>query len=170
DRFIDLAAWFSSFSAWLWWAQDWISKILSWDYILSLIMPYLEWGINAWDWVKGAWGNVWGEIETWWNFIKTEVLDWIDIAKQWAKDLIDQANTWIGSLSSAWGEFTTTVLPKLASWTGVGELITSYLKEWFPWYDDLAQSIEGILTFFSDPAKAVYELFDFIIDRFWEED
>ena len=167
DSFIDLAHYFAQFGLWVSYAQDWISKILSWDYILSLIMPYIQWGINAWDWVKAAWGNVWSEIEIWWGYAKDTVLGWIDVAKQWALDLINQANTWIGSLQSAWSEFTTTILPNLANWTGIAGLIESYLRDWFPWYETLVSIKDEMFEFFADPIDYVYNKLDEFFERWW---
>jgi len=167
DSFIDFAHYLGQFSAWVWWAQDWISKILTWDYILSLIMPYIQWGINAWNWVVNAWNNIWNEITIWWATIQTIVTGWIDVAKQWAKDLIDQVSIGLNYLSSAWTEFTTTVLPKLASWTGVGELITSYLENWFPWYNTLVEIKDELFEFFADPIDYVYNKMDEFFERWW---
>jgi len=138
--------------------------------IWNLLTIPISWAERAWEWVQNAWGFIWNEIGDWWNITKTTVLGWIDIAVEG-----------FNKVKTEWDNFWSQTFPKLldffsleAWWSGklfgIDGLIGSRLAEWFPWYDELAQSIDGILTFFTDPAKAVYELFDYIIDRFWEED
>jgi len=167
DRFIDLAANFTSFMAWVWWAQDWISKILSWDTILSLIQPYLDWVIYAYNWVINAYNFVKGWIEDWWLATKTTVQGWIDVATQG-----------FATLRTEWDNFWKVTFPKLVDtfsledwWTGklfaVDGLIGSKLAEWFPFYNDLAGLWEDIKLFFTDPLDWVYKKLDEFFERYW---
>lgn len=191
DAFIDLAAYFTTFSAWVYYANDWLARILTWDNILSLIMPYLQPGINAYNWVVNAWSNVWQIADQWWGPVSSIVLGWMDITKQvlrgeisiveafsdmiWVAFTNFLSFTWtqfVGNfniLKLAWDDFSGLVLPGLASETGVGEHIDSVLREWFPLYDDFDKVNKGILAFFADPVKAVFDLLDFAVDRFWED-
>ena len=156
--------------------KEWVGNVTAkiayilteWD-VWSILTVPISWAQRAWDWVQDAWSFIWYEIGTWWNTTKTTVLGWIDIAVEG-----------FNRVKTEWDNFWKVTFPKLVDvfsledwWTGklfgIDGLIGSKLAEWFPWYDALAQSIDGILTFFTDPAKAVYELFDYIIDRFWED-
>jgi len=143
--------------------------ILSEGDIWDIFSLPLTWAQLAWDWVANAWKNIWDEVETWWEtkfpFVKGLIDTAIQVLTGEISFVAAIANTALSSIKY----FFTTILPTLAPISIVHNLIDSTLREWFPWYDALAQSMEGILTFFTDPAKAVYELFDYIIDRFWED-
>uniref|UniRef100_A0A6M3XU29 Uncharacterized protein n=1 Tax=viral metagenome TaxID=1070528 RepID=A0A6M3XU29_9ZZZZ len=159
----------TSFIAWVEYAADKIATILSEGDIWAFLTLPIEWAQAAWNWVIDAFQNVWNVITDWWEVTKTTVLGWIDLAVEGFSEL-----------KTAWHNFWTATLPNLLDWFklenwwvgklfAVDGLIGSKLTEWFPFYDELVMSIDGILTFFSDPAKAVYELFDYVIDRFWED-
>jgi len=145
------------------------ARILAEGDIWSILWLPITWAESAWTWVQNAWSNVWDEIEIWWKEEFPFVEGLIDTAKQVLRGEISIVDGLAKATSTAFDGFLGITLPTLATLTGVGGLIDSALKKWFPWYDALAQSIDGILTFFTDPAKAVYELFDYIIDRFWED-
>lgn len=167
DTIYSMLPFLYDFKNWVGNATAKLVHILSWDNILSLIQPYIQWGLNAWEWVKNAWSNIWGEIEQWWSYTKTEVLGWIDVAKQYAATLVESAKRGLTTLQQSWDSFATSILPNLADWSGVASLIDSTLKSWFPFYDELTYFWNDVKLFFTDPLEWVYNKLDEFFERFW---
>ncbi len=164
-----LAHYFDNFNDWLSWAANRIGEILSeWD-VWSILSTPIEWAVAAYNWVINAAGNIWNVVDDWWQGMADQVQLWINSAIYWLNNLLDDVKDTVNNLWSSLTDFFANILPTLASWTGVSKLIGDTLSSWFPFYDELAATWDGILTFFTDPAKAIYNLFDYVIDRFWDD-
>jgi len=185
----DLSWDFYDFAIWVRTITDRIQDVFSWDIVWSYILtvvPNLE---DLRDWFYNWWPNVYGVVAEWWAATSWTVRAWIDQAAGNTMTFINQVETsladlrdawdtfrtitWPGMLSdlagvrTAWEDFISGILPNLATWTGVGELVESTLRSWFPFYDDLAALWGGIREFFTDPEDWLYKSIDRIIERFW---
>lgn len=162
--FLNLAYDFVDFANWV---RSITNKISQFFTGLDLENWFKDWKqriLDAWNWIKDAWRNVTQTISEWWSTIKPTVLGWIDTVKQWASELITSTQRGLNNLTSWWGNFTSSILPKLADWTGIGKLINSTLKEWFPFYNVLAEIWNDIVDFFTDPFGFIFARFE---DWFW---
>ena len=167
DRFMDLAAFFTSFLAWVINADNWLARILRAEDIWALLSLPIQWAQIAYNWVVNAWNIVTGWIDDWWDWTTTTVQGWIDIATEG-----------LASLRVAWDNFWNYTLPnlldyfKLENWWstklfGFDTLIDSTLKRWFPWYETLVNIIDEIFAFFADPVEYAYNKMDEFFERFW---
>ncbi len=157
--FWDLLTPIAHFGDWVDAVADKVSQILGPEGIISLLKTWLTYAEDAWNWILGAVQNVTSIIGTWWSSISLTVQGWIDIAKKSLLDLIDAVSKSLASLGEAWGNFTKTVLPTLATIANVDDLVKSALKTWFPFYDALVSLWASIAEFFTNP-------FDFLLDKF----
>jgi len=165
--FIGITSYLEDFNDWLYYIEYKIGQFLT---FFDLEAWFEDWGnkiLDAWYWIRDWWDNVTDVIDDWWSDTRRTVRGWIDIAEDWLLGLIRQAETWIGNLQSLWDNFITSILPTLANWTGINELIDSTLRNWFPWYDTLAALWNDIAEFFTDPPKWVYKRLDEFFERFW---
>jgi len=176
-------------SNWYDWVADRVADILSWSTIWSYIKAYIPNWDKIGQWFSGWTTTVIDLVTHAGSVIRTTIEGWIAIAKQFLQEQINSVNTLLGNLqttwddfwtmtwpqwmssfntlSAAWGTFWTQTFPTLATWSGAGSLITSALKEWFPFYDSLVSLWDGIAEFFADPEDWLYKAVDRIIERFW---
>lgn len=189
DAFSDLAWDFSDFGTWVNDVAAKVADMLSWTTVWSnivSIIPNLE---TIRDWFYSWWLNVYGVVTDWWAATSWTVQAWIDqagenimlLVNQVEASLVDLRASWddfwtitwpamlldLGSLRSAWENFLASTLPDLATWSGVGDLVESTLRSWFPFYDDLIALWGDIKAFFTDPEDWLYKSVDRIVERFW---
>lgn len=187
--FYYLEYYFDQFNNWLAWAGDRIDEILSsWD-IWDLLAVPISWAEDAINWVNNWWNNVQSGINAWWTSTSSTVQGWIDSAVDGFLYLVDQAEaaiasltttwdnfwtvTWpalvadLGGLRSSWDSFIATILPDLATWTGVGSLVESTIRIFFPFYDELVAFWGEIQNFFSDPEDYLVRKLESMLERFW---
>lgn len=174
------------------WADDVASKvanILTYSNIYSHFKSYFDYAVIAWSWVYNAWSNVTGIINTWWSTTSLTVQSWIDTAVSGAQGLVGQLEAWVANLQSAWDNFKGRIpsidemlswftnwwgkiLANIISWgalpgSEISALIDSKLKDWFPFYDDMANLMGDIKLFFTDPLQWAYDRAEEFMDRFW---
>ncbi|KKN22384.1 hypothetical protein LCGC14_0915760 [marine sediment metagenome] len=187
--FSSLAWHFSDFGTWVNQVGAELTRILDWSTIWSNILSYVPNLTAIRDWFYNWTGEVLAFVNTWWSTTSWQVQSWIDQATANIDTLISQAEaaivdlrsswddfwtvTWpamlsdLGSLRSSWGNFLANILPGLATWAGVGDLIDSELRSWFPFYDELAAAWGGIQAFFTDPEDQVLKILERSLERFW---
>jgi hypothetical protein len=144
------------------WLRPFLEKVgqfLNWDEIKAKLQDFLDMVAHLWDWFQNKLEYVKGIIGDWWEPVRTTVLGWIATATQGLTGLL-----------VAWDNFRKVTLPGLidATWLGewwrsrlidVGDLVNSKLKEWFPFYDDLAQVMPAMKALFANP-------FDWLLEHF----
>ena len=162
-----LAYYFSFLNNWLVWAADEIDKILSTTDIWSYFKWWFNAAENAWSWVYDAVKNVKAIIESWWSSKYQDILALIEGAKGWSKALIDSVASQLSSLTTRWDSFTSSILPNLADWTGVEELIATATSDLLPLIEGWQEFKEAIVSFFSDPLQWLYNRLDEFFERFW---
>jgi len=180
---------FGSFNTWLVWAAGRINQILDITQLTSAFSTFITYATNAWNWVANATTNVRLFLDTWWREASQQVFFLIEQAKYW---MLAQLNNLAGAVATIitwWNSFVSQIptlneiilwfqdwrgkiVATILSWGGIPAkeialLIDSKLKEWFPFYDDLANLWGGIKLFFADPEKWLYEAVDRIFERFW---
>ncbi|MBA7693216.1 hypothetical protein ES703_101792 [subsurface metagenome] len=128
-------------------------------------------------------------INSWWSSAQYTVLSWIEDAKQWAGAQIDSLRSTINYILAWWDEFKPKIpsideilswftdwwgktLANIISWgalTGIqiSTLIDSKIKDWLPFYDELAALWGDIKLFFTDPLQWAYDRGEEFFDRFW---
>ncbi len=166
------------------WVNDIQTKIgnfLSWDIIWSYILSYVPNITSLNSWFSSWWSNVTSVIASWWSATSATVQGWIAIAVSpfnsmltaWSNfwsSLWPQLTSAFNSLQSAWSNFWLVTFPNLVnfSWLttwwnsqllGINALIESRLKEWFPFYDDLARLWGDIAEFVSNPVEYIWHRF-----------
>ncbi len=175
---------------------DWIASsnidivgILTSSQIFALLGTWLDYAEDAWAWVFNAWWNVRAIIDGWWISTSGIVLAWIDSAAASVQTLINQASAFLAELRSewdnfwtmtwpnflsdfwnlrtAWDSFLSVTLPGLATWDGIGSLVESTLRSWFPFRDELAALWGEIRTMFADPEDYLIKKLETALDRFW---
>lgn len=166
---------FGQFNAFLDLVYNKIGTILSYLDITSYFKTFFDYALWAWDWISNAWGNVTDIVDSWWSSASLTVRTWIDGAYQFARSSIDQVNIWLSSLQVAWDNFKgmipslSEILAWFADWPAkilsqitywgalpgklIQDLINGTLKEWFPFYDTLAEIWSTIVEFFVDPLE-----------------
>lgn len=183
-------AWdFYNFNQWANMVADKVANLLTYSNIYSYFSSYFDYAVNAWNWVYNAWSNVVGIIDTWWSSVQYTVQVWIDEAKAWAGVQIDTLENTIASVLAWWNEFQPTIptineilawfadwwgrtLANIISWgaltgTQISGLFDSKIRDWFPFYDDLAALLEDIKLFFVDPLQWLYDRAEEFFERFW---
>lgn len=158
-----------------------IGNILDWESIQALILGWLTDLELLMAWFSNWWDNVQDVIGAWWATTSLTVQGWIDAAVASIGDLVADLEDYLGELRGEWDEFALklpaigevldwfrdpagNILAIVTTWWAatmgqVQELIASELREWFPFYDDLAATWSDIASFFSGPL-------DFLWDRF----
>lgn len=171
------------------WIEQELRKILNWPLIWSRIRIYVPNILEIRDWFYywREWVNY--QIGQWWSVAQGTVWDWMRMWGDWASawfewfdaSLVDLRSSWnsfwlitwpemlsdLGGLRTAWEDFLSGIVPDLATWTGVSDLVESAFRTWFPFYDNLASLWGGIQEFFVDPEEWLYKSFDRIIERYW---
>lgn len=173
------------------WVDDvWnkVQNILTTEGVLGLLKGWFPWLEGVGSWFANRWKWFTTTVGDWWDTTKPTVLGWIDTAKQLAKDLVASIQkelsqvhtswdnfwtlTWpqwtktLDTLSSSFGNFWTITLPGLITGKAAGDLIDSTLKDWFPFYDDLAQLWGEVKLFFTNPLDWLVSKLE---DWFWGE-
>lgn len=158
------------------WVDDVASKIgdvLSFSSIYSYFSDYFDAALDAWEWVRYAWGNVWDIVDDWWYSTSQTVRGWIENAAGWLEELIYQAETWLAGLQSAWdswaakipswnevwswwGNWWGNILAQLDLWwkQKVGDisgLVDTAIKNWAPVLDSWQTIYTLFGSFFEDP-------------------
>lgn len=158
-----------------------ISNLLTWESIYDLILIWFPGLKTVVDWFQDVYWNVYHVVSDWWLGTYEIVKGWIASVVQGWNDLLDQVKSWIGDLEESWdnfwtgtwpqwtgkldslaatiGDFFSGILPTLADFFSVQNLIDSTLKSWFPFYNVLSAIIDIAGEFFGSP-------FDWLLDRF----
>lgn len=187
--FYNLANYFGYFGDWVNDVAAKAANILSLTQIYSYFSYYFDAALNAWDWVVNAFGNVWTIVDDWWSSVRYTVLAWVEEAKSYAAALVDNVSYRLSSLQSAWDNFKgmipsiseiiawfanwwAKILANIISWGAlpgsvISTLIDSKIRDWFPFYDDLAALWGDIVLFFTDPLQWLYDRAEEFFDRFW---
>lgn len=184
-----LAYYFSLFNNWLVWANKEIGKILSIEAITSYFQTWINYATWAWDWVTNAWNNVVSIVDIWWSSVQLTVQVWIEDAKQWTKAQLDSLEDTLAYILVWWDEFKDKIpsideilyllrdwwdktLANIISWgalTGIqiSTLMDSKIRDWLPFYDELAALWGDIKLFFTDPLQWLYDKAEEFFERFW---
>lgn len=171
--FIYLVIYFRDFRDWVADTAIKLTTILSYANISSYFSSIFNAATNAWNWVLNSAYNIWAAVEVWWSSMSLTVQGWIDSAKQLLLLLIGELELVVVALQAAWETFLSWIpslseiiswfsnwwgwiLEKILAWGGLSatsimDLILSTLKDWFPWYDTLAEIWDEIVAFFASP-------------------
>lgn len=168
-------AWdFTDFRDWVDDVIDQLGDILSWSTIRSYIRNWLPDLEDVVDWWDRWWVFVGQEIDDWWDVVWGAVKNWVYARIDDVKELINSAETWLANLQAAWDEWKVKIpsfnelwlwftnwwgstLTNIIAWgaltaTQIDSLISSRLKEWFPFFD-------SIVEFFTDPLEWLWDRF-----------
>lgn len=189
DLFNNLAWAFYSFSQWADDVNSKVTNILTYANIRSYFDNFFFWAFEAWSWTSNAWTIVVSIINSWWGSVGYTVRVWIEDAKQWAGAQIDSLVGTINYILAWWNEFQPKIpsideilswftdwwgkiLASIISWgalTGIqiSTLIDSKIRDWLPFYDELAGLWGDIKLFFTDPLQWAYDRAEEFMDRFW---
>jgi hypothetical protein len=179
--FIYLVIYFRDFRDWVNDTANRLLDIIGYDEIYSYFSTFINYATNAWSWVLNAWSNVTAIINTWWSSASLTVQSWIDYTKEILLLLYDELRLQVIALEALWAQFLDWIptlseiiswyanawgwiLSHILAWGGLSAssilaLILSTLKEWFPWYDDLAAIWDQIVAFFVAPWDWLQEKF-----------
>ncbi len=172
---------FGQFNEWLFWAAGRIDAILSTVDITGFFLTWINYAIDAWNWVTNAFWNVWNIVESWWSSAKYVVLSWIDEAKLWFQALLNEVNAWLARLQSNWdsivskiptwdevvawwGNWRGNVLAAITGWwvgalLDVVGLIASAFTERESWWAGWEDFRDKVAEFFTDPLEFIWSLF-----------
>lgn len=174
DYFELLSDWTSAIAGYLYDAANWwdevteaIEDILSWSSIKSLIRNWLSGIEELVDWFQTWEAYVRGIVVLWWATVINEVQSWIDNAIENVQELISQIETYLNTLQSAWDNFTSSILPSLANLIEVNELISSWFKEFAPFWEGWLDWKDKVTEFFADPLQWLYDRVEEFFERFW---
>jgi len=120
--FFWLSYYFAQFDKWLLFANQLLSEIPTIWTFWSYFKPWLEAGLDAWDWVVNSLENIWNIINDWWAATSLTVQAWIDTAKN---DLL----FWINWLSGQVLELREDIDNLLSQIPNVTEL-TAWFRNW----------------------------------------
>lgn len=187
--FANLSWGFYHFNQWAVSAQASIANILPWPTIRSYILTWLPGIEGALDWIYNAWGNVQGAIGDWWRTTEPTVQGWISSASQYLQTQLTGLERWLATVQAdvqellarlptleeilAWfRNWPANLLVELEPWwneklLGINALIQSTLRDWFPFYNELAELWSDIRLFFTDPLGWLYDRMDEFFERFW---
>lgn len=173
------------------WNNVWdeLATILSWANIQSFIRSWLPDLESVVNWFGNWVGNIVNQVNIWWDTTQVYVKSWIEDAKQFLQTQINSLDNWLTDLNAAWDQWKVkipsfdevwawfvdwwaSVRAKVETWwdetlPSVSDLINSTLRDWFPFYDDLAALWADIKLFFTDPMQWIYERLEDFTERFW---
>lgn len=179
---------------WLTWLDSVANQAIAvaedaFSYVDNLRISLLTFFSQEIDNIRSEISSWWGELSDWWLAKRAWIHSQIDYATQGLSQLrVSWSNFWtvtwpqwtgeVAGLKANWSNFWTLTFPTLVSFTWLGSwwgsrltevdlLISSALRTWFPFYDQLASLWSGIAEFFTDPEEWLYQAADRIIERFW---
>lgn len=187
--FYQLTFYFSHFNVWV---DDTVTKlrtILSIESITSYFSTWINYATSAWKWVSNSFAEVNAIVLTWWSTARLEVQCWIADARLWLQLRLDDFTHLVSDVLSWWDDFKdmipsiseillwfadwwAKILSPLTSWWNerlldIRNLMQSELRDWFPFYDELAGLWNDIKLFFTDPLEWLYDRAEEFFDRFW---
>lgn len=187
--FASLYTYFGYFNNWVDYVASKVTQILTITQITSYFQGWINYATTAYYWVRNAPSNVLVFTNTWWSTTQYTVLAWIDDVRQWTSvqiynltiqltNLQVAVNSLLTQLPTlneviAWfSDWWAKILSPLTSWWNerlldINALLNSRMKEWFPFYDDLAGLWNDIKLFFTDPLQWLYDRLDEFFERFW---
>jgi len=152
--FYYLTSSFIDFNTWLTWAAGRINQILDITTITSYFQTWINYAINAYNWVYLHFYNVVSDVTTWWSASNNPIRLYIDQAISTIQGLPDWFMSeftsfklawdnfwsytfpqWMASLQSLWNSFTTFV-------ASIGQTILSHLNAF--WDSTIFPALESI--------------------------
>ncbi len=136
-----------------------VSSVLTSVDIIGLLRTWLTYAENAWQWVSNAWTNVTDIMTTWWSSTSQIVKAWIAETLNTALTQIASLHTTLMQFKAGWDDFRTATLPRLADWSGVDSLISSWFKASAPLWEGWQQWRGQVAEFFGNPFEWLWSRF-----------
>jgi len=187
--FATLARYFVAFNDWADEIARKLAEQLNIETILSYLRTFIDYATLAWEWVQNAASYISSRLNEFWISIRPLILAWIENIRQALQAQINELATFyeqirqniaeilkqLPPLSELWAWFKdwwAHVLHPLTSWwheklKEIQSLVFSWLKEMFPFYNELVELWNEIKKFFADPLQWLYDKMDEFFERFW---
>lgn len=150
DWIDDLATWAAQIAAW--W-EDFRQEVID---AFNAVVDFINEGIGNLGNIVSTW---WDNLSEWWEGIKTTVLDWIDTAVEWVSDRIDDLAHLVDKIGIWWENFTTVVLPTLASKFDITAAFDQFMLTWRDLFEGWEAFKDSIFDFFNDPLDWLWDRF-----------
>ena len=164
---LNIVSWIYGFDDWLMAISYKVEDILDWDAVQDLLLDWLPHLRHMHDWWYDWVYWVGRQITEWWQTAISEVEDLISAAIQGFRDLVNDLDSWLSNLQSSWNNFWVSILPNLADWTGVDDLIRTWFTNFTPFWEDWLDWKDSVAEFFTDPLQWLYDKMDEWFERFW---
>lgn len=150
---------------------EWAASVVAW---LDELRQEIVDGFNIFvEWLNELWDNFTNIVETWWDSLAEwwsarvqDIKDWIDIAVQWVNDRIDDVKAVLDGIVVWWENFTTVILPELASKFDITAAFDEFMLQWQDLFNTFEEFKQGIWAFFTDPLEWLWTQFiDWFLGR-----
>jgi len=143
---------------------EWAASVVAWldelrQEIIDGFNVFVEWLNELWNSLTNILDTWWDSLAEWWNARIEDVKDLIAVAVQWVNERIDDVMTALDSIAVWWENFTTEVLPTLASKFDITAAFDEFMLKWQDLFNTWEEFRDSIFDFFSNP-------FDWLLDRF----
>lgn len=137
---------------------EWAASVVAW---LDELRQEIIDGFNVFVvWLNELWNTFTNIVETWWDSLAEwwsarieDVKDLIAVAVQWVNDRIDDVKTVLDSIAVWWENFTTVILPELASKFDITAAFDDFMLKWQDLFNTFEEFKQGIWDFFTDPLE-----------------
>ena len=155
---------FSDWSRSVW---DRIVEIFSLEQIRAYFQTWINYAVDAWNWIRSAWWNVTSIIYDWWSYTRSTVQGWIEAARQFVMDMIAPYVTMITKMQESWDLFWTDTWPTILNSKEIQGLIDASLLPFTPVISTFQVFQHAIVAFFTSPFEWLFSQFE---SWFWGEE
>ncbi len=153
------------------WVLDGINTLITWaqqvgawweefrQEVLDIFNLIPQWINEVWDYVLNLVDATRSIIATWWEATFEIVKEWVRALVDTVKDAVTVVNNALTWLTLQWDNFTTSILPTLASRFDVREIVQTILTPLLSIFNFL-ESVKGdLIDFFNDPVEYIWQRF-----------
>lgn len=137
---------------------EWAASVVAWldelrQEIIDGFNVFVEWLNELWNTLTNIVETWWDSLAEWWSARIEDVKDLIAVAVQWVNERIDDVKTVLDSIAEWWENFTTVILPELASKFDITAAFDDFMLKWQDLFNTFEEFKQGIWDFFTDPLE-----------------
>jgi hypothetical protein len=137
---------------------EWAAQIVAWweDFrqeVVDFFTLVSNWFNEVWQWILNFADTLGDWIANWWESTRVMVLDWIDTAVAWVSDRVDDLSHIVDTMGIWWENFTTVILPELASKFDITKAFDDFMLTWGDLFEGWEVFKDAFIEFFTNPLE-----------------